>query len=406
MRVVNAILAVVVVLAVVVLAFGLDPTPATVVVAACCLLAGQLVHVYAHELGHLAAALWLRFPVTEVAILAGRGGDGARIGGATVRLGLFGSRSEVRVAVPAGRQTTPAQWIAYALAGPVTNLALAAATGLALWVLHGHRPADENVLVQGCLLGVTATGVLLGLANLIPGTSRRGQPTDGRLAVDWLLHPDATRKRITEHLTVIPKPRDAGPSVLAVLRAQVDIGGPAAGEAAVHLVTAALRVGDLSEDAARLTAVARAATTPPQVAAFVAGMVAEVQATMLMVDAARAGQGYPDPGPIADIAELAFARDRHVNEARTALTLIRVLQQRPADARALLAPVDAAGTERSRVNALAVKAIAEADLGDLTQARRLIDAGRRADVPTALLRLATAHVDRAEHAATIGTVKT
>jgi Zn-dependent protease len=395
MRVVAPILAAVVALAVVVLAFGLDPTPATVFVVACCLLVGQLAHVYAHELGHLAAALWLRFPVTEVAILAGGSGGGARIGGTTVQLGLFGARSEVRVAVPAGRQTTSAQWVAYALAGPATNLALAAATGLALWVLRGHRPADDTVLVQGCLLGVTATGALFGLANLIPDINRRGQPTDGRLAVDWLLRPDDARTRWIVAAAPIRRPPDTRPNTLAVLRSQVDVGGPTAGEAAVELVTAALRIGDLSEDSARLIAVARTADTPPQVAAFVAGMVAEVQTTMLMVEAARARQGLPDPGPLAEIAELAHAKDPGLAEARTALALVRVLQHRPADARALLVRADPSTvTDRSRANALAVSAMAEADLGNLAEALRLIEAGRRAVVPTALLRLATAHVER------------
>jgi hypothetical protein len=42
--------------------------------------------------------------------------------------------------------------------------------------------------------------------------------------------------------------------------------------------------------------------------------------------------------------------------------------------------------------------MAEADLGDAAHARRLIDAGRAVNVPTALLRLATAHVDRADDA--------
>ena len=168
----------------------------------------------------------------------------------------------------------------------------------------------------------------------------------------------------------------------------------------MQLVTAALRVGDLSEDSARLIAVARTASTPPRVAAFIAAMVAEVRATMVMLDAARARGGHPELGPIAEIAELAHAKDPSLDEARTALALVRVLQERPADARALLVlVVPFAGTERSAVNVFAVRAIAEADLGDLAQARRLIEAGRRADVPTALLRIASAHVDRAEHAA-------
>jgi hypothetical protein len=266
---------------------------------------------------------------------------------------------------------------------------------MALWILREHRPADDTVLVQGCLLGVTATGVLFGLANLIPDINRRGRPTDGRLAADWLLRPDDARTRWIVAAASIRRPPDTRPSTLAVLRSQVDVGGPTAGEAAVELVTAALRIGDLSEDSARLIAVARTADTPPQVAAFVAGMVAEVQATMLMVEAARARQGLPDPGPLAEIAELAHAKDPGLAEARTALALVRVLQHRPADARTLLVRADpAAVTERSRVNALAVSAIAEADLGDLAEARRLIETGRRADVPTALLRLATARVER------------
>src|SRR3954463_10558473 len=110
MRVLWAILTGVLLLIAMVLVFGLDPAPLAVLAIGGCVVLSQVVHVYAHELGHLATALWFKFSVTEVTVLAG-GGDGARIGGATVRLGLFGPRSEVRVVVPKGRVTTPRQWI-------------------------------------------------------------------------------------------------------------------------------------------------------------------------------------------------------------------------------------------------------------------------------------------------------
>jgi Zn-dependent protease len=394
MRVVNAILAGALLMVVMVLTFGLDPSPFAILATGCGVLLSLFVHVYAHEVGHLAAALALKFRVTEVTILAGRG-DGAQIGGATVRLGLFGARSEVCVAVPPGRATKP-RWVAYALAGPATNLTLAAATGAALWVPAGPSPADGPTLAQLFLIASTVTGAFIGLANLIPGTSRRGQSTDGRLIVNSLLRSDAARRPTPPRPAVI-RADYSPPSVLAVLRSQVDIGGPAASEAAVELVAAALRAGDLSEDSARLVAVARAVTTPPHRAAFIAATIAEVQATMLLVDAARAGQTHPEPGPTEEIAELAYARDPQLVEAGIALALVRVLQHRPAEARSLLMLIDA-GTERSRVNGVAVRAMAEADLGDSAQARRLIDAGRGMDVPTALLRLATAFVDRADGA--------
>ena len=194
MRVVTAILASGLLAAVMMVVFLVDATPLAIVATGCSALLGQVIHVYAHELGHLAAALSMRFRVTEVAILA-RPGDGAQIAGATVRLGLFGATSEVRVAVPAGQATRPARLVVYALAGPVTNLALAAATGLAMWALRGHFPAGDGALVGTCLVAATAPGVLIGLASLIP-MSTAGQPSDGRIAVDWLLRREATQPSV------------------------------------------------------------------------------------------------------------------------------------------------------------------------------------------------------------------
>jgi len=104
--------------------------------------------------------------------------------------------------------------------------------------------------------------------------------------------------------------------------------------------------------------------------------------------------------PIAEIAEYAYARAPERVEARISLALVRVFQDRPADARKLLVGVDDPATRsRARVNAYAVRAIAEVELGDVAQARRLIDAASHLDATSTLLPLAVAVVERAERTA-------
>jgi hypothetical protein len=72
-------------------------------------------------------------------------------------------------------------------------------------------------------------------------------------------------------------------------------------------------------------------------------------------------------------------------QARTSLALTWLLLDRPEEARALVAGLDADGTVRERVNLLATRAVAEMELGDLVEARRLLDLADRIEPADAVL---------------------
>ena len=71
---------------------------------------------------------------------------------------------------------------------------------------------------------------------------------------------------------------------------------------------------------------------------------------------------------IEQLAQLARAADRESLAGRAALGLVRVLQDRPAEAQTLLVDIDRTASPVSQSRAYAVRGIAEAELGDLSQA--------------------------------------
>jgi hypothetical protein len=186
------------------------------------------------------------------------------------------------------------------------------------------------------------------------------------------------------------------------LRARVDAGGPDAGRAAPALLERSIRASQLSADADRLLALARRPSTGPELAGLLAARVAEAQAVGLIHEALRVGT-QPDPGrvrPIADTAEFAYRRAPQRVQARTSVALARLLADRPAEARNFLVGLNAAAADvRSRVNVAAVRALAEIELGDVAQARRLVDRAARLDPGAGLLPLARFAVEQAEHRA-------
>jgi hypothetical protein len=183
------------------------------------------------------------------------------------------------------------------------------------------------------------------------------------------------------------------------LRARVDAGGTDALRAAPALLEGSIRAHELTADAGRLLALARRPSTGPELAGLLAARVAEAQAIALIQDALRCGT-EPDPGlvrPITETAEFAYRRAPQRVQARTSVALARLLADRPAEARNFLVGLNAAAADvRSRVNVAAVRAFAEIELGDLAQARRLVDRAARLDPAAGLLPLARLAVEQAE----------
>jgi hypothetical protein len=185
---------------------------------------------------------------------------------------------------------------------------------------------------------------------------------------------------------------------LAALRARVDAGGPEAVRAAPALLERSIQAQELEADTARLLALARQTSTRPELAGHLAARVAEARAAQLVRDAVEGVD--PDPqrvAPIAAAAEFAYHRAPQRIQVRTSVALARLLAGRAAEARNFLTGLNVAAAEtRDRVNVLAVRALAELELGNLPQARRLVDTAGRIDPAAGLLPLARAAVDRAE----------
>jgi len=188
-------------------------------------------------------------------------------------------------------------------------------------------------------------------------------------------------------------------SELDRLRARVEAGGSEAVRAALALLERGLRDGDLEADADRLLALARRPSTRPELAGLIAAQVAEARAYRLLQACLPDGV-RPDPGrvgPIVETAEFAYHRAPLRVQARTSVALARLLADRPTEARNFLVGLNTAAVDvRARVNVAAVRAFAALDLGDVAQARRLVDAASRVDAEAGLLPLARLAVERAE----------
>jgi hypothetical protein len=208
--------------------------------------------------------------------------------------------------------------------------------------------------------------------------------------------------------TLLTQPPEAAAPELDRLRARVDASGPQAVRAALILLERGLRDGDLEVDADRLLALARRPSTSPELAGLIAAQVAQARAHRLLQACLPVGV-RPDPGrvgPIVETAEFAYDRAPQRVQARTSVALARLLADRPTEARNFLVGLNTAAADvRARLNVAAVRAFAALELGDVAQARRLVDAASRVDPPshpdpeTGLLALARLAVEQAERRA-------
>ena len=346
---------------------------------------GPVLHVAAHELGHLLAAWVLRLRVI-----------GVRVG--PLRFGrtdepLSGTGGHVRVDVVQARRWLPARMSLLALAGPGANVAVAMA---AVTTVIANRSASTGL--RTVTVGVTVAGLYLAIANLAPRGPTSDHETDGRVALRWIFRPADARARLVVKMSPA---RQGVVSLLSgtdtmqqrrvdLLSGVEDRSPQVAVAAMADLLRCRPRWDDGWQDFDVVARFAVRSDLPADVRAKVSGQYALSLALSHLV---MVGPGEPtDPDSpnvrrMAQLAELALAAHRESLPARTAVGLVRIIQDRAAETRAVLGDVASNASPALQARAYAVRGIAETGLGDLDQARRLATLARRISPDDALVKL-------------------
>lgn len=140
------------------------------------------------------------------------------------------------------------------------------------------------------------------------------------------------------------------------------------------------RSGEIWHDAPLFVRFAARDDVPARVRAAVAADIAYALAVVYLVEL---GTARTDPSSsqarwIAEVAELGYHADEDSIQARSSLGLARLVQDRPAEARAVVFRLTIrAVLTRDHALALTVRGFAEIELGDSAQARRLAKAAAR-----------------------------
>jgi hypothetical protein len=352
------------------------------------LLVGIPLNLVAHELGHLlmAWAMWLR-------VL------GMRIGG--IRLGLARragalSNSHVLVDIALVRRGARARMILMLVSGPMANLLVTAAAATVI--------ANENTspALRQMTVGVASAGLFMGITNLLPIRTRGGQESDGLKVARWLVRPKQAQAQIDLRMDlvllragVISQPRQSGSSHprdrRQHLRSTISDPRP---EMAVAGMRELLRTRPRNDDGWQDLETVAAFTTRTDIAAATRARVAGNYALALgtsylrsLPDDQVADPDAADIARIVDLAQLAATADPESLAVRTSLGLVRILQDRPREARTALIDIPSSEQPALRARAYAVRGIAETKLGDLDQALRLAAAARRTSPDEPLSRL-------------------
>lgn len=358
-------------------------------------LAGSALSVVPHELAHFAAAKSLGLPVLGVAI--GR----MTFGGTSPRTGALG---HVHVDVRrAGRTALPIRMAVFALAGPAGGLAFAGLAALA--AADGTLPMPVRLLSGG----VVASVVAVQLFNLVPGTSRGGDPNDGALAIRWGLRAghqlelvELAREVQAYALEVSPSATgdtDLSEEMFERVRVGLADPRPEIAVVAAHRLLVwlfgAIELPSEERERARSEFARRARVIAPELVGFASRpepavdlrlsalrLLTHVLIRQYLRDSAGrpADPESPEVLQIARAAEVEWRLRPEAQLTRNHLGLARLLQHRPAEARTLLlhsADLDPAADEGVLSDAEAIRGLAECYLGDVAQARRLLDASRR-----------------------------
>jgi Zn-dependent protease len=342
------------------------------VVSATGLLIGFYLNLLVHELGHLLVAWAMGLKVLGLRILSLRVGLARRVDA--------GTNGHVLVDVVRARRWVPVRMSLMLVAGPLANLAVAAASAAVV-----SNQAAPLMLREGAV-GVTVAALFGGIGNLLPFRRRSGQESDGRKVLRWMFRPGDVQERIKLALDVAavkaggtPQPT-ANPSAPAGDRHQQLVAAAAdpRPEVALAGMSELLRTRPRFDDGWRDYDVVVGFAARTDVAAGVRAGVGGNYALALALTHLRSLEpgvltdpDAPDVARIAELARLAVTADPESLTARTSVGLVRVLQGRATDARTVLIDVHAGEAPALRARAYAVRGIAEAALGDLDAARRL-----------------------------------
>jgi hypothetical protein len=316
-------------------------------------------HVVLHECGHLVAAKLLRLPVIAVRIAP-----------------FTGWRSEVWVRPAPTATALPVRMVVFYLGGAMANLCAAAVLGAA-------AAMTSTAFTRVALLGAALAGTLLGVVNLIPGTSPR---SDGRNLLRWLRAPAATRAALRAgHFQ-----EEVSRTVRTVAQEEGDDhrpGDPARDGNDPRLALAAFRqrwstghahsAADFIADAEGLAALARADRTDPLAAAAIGQVLAVQFGLWYLYDAVVNGSPveHREVVEISELAQLAVHVQPHLLSARVAMSLAHLLNQRPEHARSLLLDLRPVVDPPDLCKvAFLLSAIAECHLGNHADADALIRA--------------------------------
>ena len=338
------------------------------------LASGPILHVPVHELGHLLAAQALRLRVVGVRVWNLRFGRPDQA--------LAGTSGHVRVELANARRWLPVRVSLFALAGPAANVAVAVATAT---TVIANRSASTGL--RTLAVGVTVSGLSVAIASLAPRRPTSDHETDGRLALRWIFRPADARTRIAittgrAHQRVISpltETRMSQQRRLDLLTA-IEDGSP---EIAVAAMTELLRWRPRWDDGWQDFDVVARFAARGDLSADVRAKVGGQYSLSLALAHLVAGPGEPtDPDSpnvrrMEQLAELALAANHESLPARTAVGLVRIIQDRPVEARALLTDAASTASPAARARAYAVRGIAEIELGDLDQARGLATLARR-----------------------------
>lgn len=347
------------------------------------LVAYLAIHLFVHEIGHLVAAVVLRMPLL-----------GFRVG--PVRLGLeqhmAGAGGHVLVDLSRLRSAVRPRIIAMILAGPAFELVLA-------WLVAPTvGDAAHSPWFRAAALGLTVALVHGALENLSPVPPLTGFVSDGHTALSWIVAPG--RERAAVQLEIDLARLHAGYPQLAphidrrhIVRALVDDPRPEMASAAMkELFRTRPRGDDGWNDAEAVTSFVARRDVPGEERAAIAGNYAlslalSHAAARRSLDTIPASNA-PVPDRIVELAEAAREAHSESLQAGAALGLARIMQGRPHDARACLGDVESPNPDDVRARAMAVRSIAEGQLGDDAAANRLLDAAQDVLAQDPVVRLA------------------
>lgn len=350
------------------------------------------VHVLAHELGHLAAAVVLRLRPRALHLY------GTRM---SLRPGALTSTAThaVVVDVRAGDRALPLRMVLLHAAGPAVNVAL---TWLACSVWSDPQHPE---FVRTAAGGAGALGLVTILVNILPAKLADGSANDGRAVLRWAFasqtmfdrrgHSD--RLRSTTRL--VPGERTARDELRREIVASPP---PRAGAAATELIrsyasgTREDRTRGLWQEATLLTRVGRRPGVGAEDVRYCCSSVAVVLALECVRGIVEAERRPTDDevATVKDLAEAGIAALPTEPEAVHALAFARYLEGRSAETSRLLIGLPAEdGPPRVIARALAIRGLAEIELDDRDQAEQLVAQAERLDPVQYVVHLARAQLN-------------